>query len=206
MATPITSHPTSRRPSVRLLHMHGGIIALLTLAAMITACSADPVTGPMSQASLTPSASHGGGSGGGGGGSGSGGSGSGGGGGGGGGQLPLPVAPGPLSGVWAGQETWETGVASWTVQVNQDSGSTSLTGSAVTNLQLITSPNRTMGGVVIDSTHVTMFFTTPGGKPGRASSARVTTANLTLSADGRTLSGPITPFEPGITTTLTLRR
>jgi hypothetical protein len=201
MLEPTTTHFSLRAA----LRNHGRLIVCLALGGLVAACSSDPMTGPANALPAAPNASHGGGDSGGGGGGGGSGSGSGGGGGGGGGVV-VPVAPGPLAGVWAGEETWATGVASWTVQVQQDSNSTTLTGSAVTNIVALTSPNFTMNGVVLDSTHVTMEFVTPGGKPGRTASARITTANLTLSADGRTLSGPVTPFEPGIVTTLTLRR
>ncbi|HEX5435906.1 MAG TPA: hypothetical protein VFW98_02015 [Gemmatimonadaceae bacterium] len=201
---------TTRHSLVSAARAHARFIACLALAVLITACSADAPTAPGTHIATTPLASKGpggggddGGSGGGGGGGGGGGSGSGSGSGGG---TQTPVAQGPLAGVWAGEETWATGVAQWTVQVIQDSGSTTLSGSATTTLQLITSSNRTMAGTVLDSTHVTMNFITPGGKPGRTASARIETANFTLSPDGRTLSGPITPFEPGIVTTLTLRR
>jgi hypothetical protein len=165
--------------AVRASLARASIVACLAISALATACSVDRVTTPSTPASLTATLSRGGG--------------------GGGGQLP--AAQGPFAGTWVGQESWGPGptfAAAWTVQVTQDSGGTALLGTAVAQLE---PANRTMSGVVVSATHVLMNFRTSGGKPGISSTLL---ADLTLSADGRTLSGPITPFEPGLATTLTL--
>lgn len=114
--------------------------------------------------------------------------------------TPPPAAAGSLNGVWAGAETWgTTASAGWSVTVTQSaSAPTALLGTAVAALD---PPNWTMNGVVLDSTHVDMNFNSTGR------TGRTQTATLVLSADGRTLSGSITPSPvSSLPATLTLTK
>jgi hypothetical protein len=73
------------------------------------------------------------------------------------------------------------------VTVKQDAAAPSaLLGNAVAALD---APNFQMSGVALSPTHIVMNFFSNGGKFG----TRSLSADLTLSTDGRTLSGPITP-------------
>jgi hypothetical protein len=155
------------------------VLVGLVVSVLLTACGNDSMIAPASTA-VVASASHGGG----------------------GGSQP-PAAPGPFAGTWIGQESWGPGapfVAAWTVKVTQDSNSTALLGSALAALE---PPNFQMNGVVLSTTHVDMNFTSASGKFG----LNTISADLTLSADGSTLSGPIVP-SPSTTSpaTLTLHR
>lgn len=162
------------------------VIALSALALVIAACNGDQVTGPASSRTRALA-------------SGTGGGGSGGGKGG----APT-VVPGPLAGTWSGEEAWGPGApfaAGWVVTVNQDATNPSaLLGAAVAAIE---PANADMSGVVLTRTHIAMNFIAHGGKSGN----RTISADLTLSPDGLTLSGPISP-SPVITApaTLTIHR
>lgn len=178
MATTISVRTLLRSSSTR-----ARIIACLAATVFVTACGADQAIAP-ANISRAPNASHGGG--------------------GGGGGVQPPAAQGPLAGTWVGLERWgpeTTFTAAWTVQVVQDSvNSSGLVGTAVAALE---PPDYSMGGVVQSPTHVLMNFTPMHGK---FSVQSTLSADLTLSADGDTLSGSFTSIEPGIPTTMTLTR
>ncbi len=150
----------------RVRHARTTMMTALALASLVTACR-DVATGPTGS-QVHPFAS---------------------GGAGGGGKGGTPILAGPLAGTWSGAEAWgpAPASASWVVTVNQDAANPSaLLGSAVA---AIDPPNSDMNGAVSSSTHIAMNFIARGGKGG----SRTITADLTLSADGSTLSGPISP-------------
>jgi hypothetical protein len=151
-------------------------VRALALAFLIAACNSDQATG-LAAAPPRTLASGGGGRGG----------------------AP-PALSGPLAGTWSGEEAWGPGApftAGWVITVNQDAANpAALLGTAVAAIE---PPNSVMNGVVLSPTHIAMNFIARGGKFGD----RLIAADLTLSADGLTLSGPISP-SPVVTAPATL--
>jgi hypothetical protein len=171
------SHSSAYTPRARVIG-----VSALALALLVTACNSDQATAPAAFRTQALA------------------SGTGGGGGGGVKSGAPPVVSGPLAGTWSGEEAWGPGApftAGWVVTVSQDAANpAALLGAAVAAIE---PANSDMSGVVLSPTHIAMNFIAHGGKFGN----RTSTADLTLSADGLTLSGPISP-SPVITAPATL--